>query len=125
MRGHQAIIAMRKSGRAPKVVFLNDYPCQTSCDWQSPGEKYGEEWPVDHATVSTAGDSISSLDLRFAVGLTVIIASESEARAKAIFAKAIAFGARTVSATHTQSQNHPLSQSGWHSVHHSKESTHA
>jgi hypothetical protein len=125
MRGHEAIIVMRKSGRAPKVVFINDYPCQTALDWQNPGDPYGEEWPVDHATVSTAGDPLSSLDLRFLVGLMVIISSESEARAKALFAKAIAVGARTVSAHHTQSQNHPLSQTGWHAIHSTKESTHA
>ena len=125
MLGHESIIAMRKSGRAPKVVFINDYPCQTALDWQNPGDPYGEEWPADHATVSTWDTPLSSLDLRFTVGLMVIISSESESRAKAIFEKAIASGAKTVSATHTQSQNHPLSQTGWHAIHNTKESTHA
>ena len=100
MIGHEPIIAMRKRGTTPKIVFINDFPCQASRDWHNPGEKFGQQWPADHATVSTAGDPLSSLDLRFLVGLTVSINSESEIRAKAIFAKAKWFGAKTVAATH-------------------------
>ena len=100
MIGHEPIIAMRKRGTTPKIVFINDFPCQTSRDWHNPGKKFGQQWPADHATVSTAGDPLSSLDLRFLVGLTVSISSESEIRAKAIFAKAKWFGAKTVAATH-------------------------
>jgi hypothetical protein len=116
MRGHEPIIAMRKSGIAPKIVFVNDFPCKTSRDWHNPGEKYGEEWPADHATVSTAGDALSSLDLRFLIGLTVSISSESESRAKALFAKAKWFGAKTVAATHIKNIN--CTESGWTEVFH-------
>jgi len=99
MRGHEPIISMRNAGSKPKIVFINDFPCQTSKDWHNPGEKYGEIWAADHATVSTAGDTVSSLDLRFLVGLTVRITAESDRRAKDLFAKARQFGATTVLST--------------------------
>lgn len=74
MRGHEKIIAMRLRGKAPEVVFLNDWPCET--DWAEWGE---------FPTVCVAGDSIPLLDLRFLIGLTVSISSDSEERAKALF----------------------------------------
>ena len=61
MNGHEKIIAMRQAGKAPKIVFLNDYPCNT--DWFENG---------DHATVFISQlDDPKTLDLRFLVGLTV------------------------------------------------------
>lgn len=107
MKGHEQLIELRKSGRAPKIVFLNDYPCKT--DWHT----YG-----DHVTVCTAGDMLSSLDLRFLVGLTVSISAMTETRAKALFAKAKWFGAKTVAACHVQADAHFANQTGWVEVHH-------
>ena len=107
MKGHDHLIQLRKAGRAPKIVFLNDYPCKT--DWHT----YG-----DHATVCTHGDLMSSLDLRFLVGLTVSISASTESRAKALFAKAKWFGAKTVAACHVQQGVKPWEQSGWVEVHH-------
>lgn len=114
MRGHEKIIASRLAGTTPKIVFLNDYPCKT--DWFD---------NAGHATVCTAGDPLSSLDLRFLVGLKVSIGAESEARAKAIFAKAKAFGAKTVAACHIQPQTHAADQHGWCEIYHSKKFEHA
>lgn len=105
MRGQDHIIQMRIAGRTPKIVFLNDWPCKT--DWFEHS---------DHATVSTAGDALSSLDLRFLVGLTVSISSESETRAKALFAKSKWFGAKTVAAVHCIPSVLPHKQSGWTEV---------
>ena len=113
MKGHDNLIALRHSGKVPKIVFLNDYPCKT--DWF-------ESW--DHVTVSTAGDALSSLDLRFLTGLKVSISSESEGRAKALFAKAKWFGAKTVAACHTQ-PTQPHRQTGWTDVYHAPEVNHA
>lgn len=124
MRGHESIIAMRKRGTTPKIVFINDFHCQSARDWRDPGKKFAEEWPADHATVSTAGDALSSLDLRFLVGLTVSISSESETRAKALFAKAKWFGAKTVAACHVQ-PTRPHLQAGWFEIFHKPESNHA
>ena len=115
MLGHEPIIAMRKRGIAPKIVFLNDFPCETAEEWQNPGEKHGEIWPADHVTVSTAGDQISSLDLRFLVGLKVSITSDSEGRAKALFAKAKSSGAMSVAACHAQ-PTHSHLQGGWFEI---------
>lgn len=102
MRGHENIIALRVQGKSPKIVFLNDYPCKT--DWFE---------NADNATVCTAGSQLSSLDLRFLVGLTVSISAPTEARAKALFAKAKWFGAKTVAACHVQPDKHQFEQSGW------------
>ena len=102
MRGHEAIIRMRLKRKAPSIVFVNDYPCQT--DW----EKYG-----DHATVCVAGDSVAGLDLRYLTGLRVSISSESEERAKALFERAKEAGARFVAACHVKSDLHPMEQDGW------------
>ena len=121
MRGHEPIIAMRKAGTAPKIVFINDFHCQTARDWHNPGEKYGEVWPADHATVSTAGDALSSLDLRFLVGLKVSISSLTEGRAKALFEKAKASGAKTVAACHSITGIHTGCKSGWTEIHHASE----
>jgi hypothetical protein len=103
MRGHDHLIAMRKAGITPRIVFINDFPCKQSIDWHNPGEKYHEDWPADHVTICTDGYSLSSLDLRFVVGLTVSICSENEGRAKALFQKAKDFGAKAVAASHINS----------------------
>ena len=111
MRGHEPIIAMRLRGTTPKIVFINDFPCQTSHDWHDPGKKYGQVWPPDHATVSTAGDDICGIDLRFVVGMEVIICSTNEDRAKALFNRAISFGAKYVSAQCVDPKNPHLNTS--------------
>ena len=116
MIGHLPLIAMRKRGIKPAIVFLNDWPCDTSKDWHNPGEKDGESWGPDHATVNTVGDVIQLLDLRFLVGLQVSISSFSEIRAKALFDQAKAHGAITVAACHSiEHKNKPMS-TGWFSV---------
>lgn len=73
MRGHEAIIDMRKQGRRPAVVFLNDYPCAAELEWSS----YSE-----HATVEVCGDQPELLDLRFVIGMRVSISAETVDRAK-------------------------------------------
>jgi hypothetical protein len=124
MRGHEPILAMRKAGTAPSFVFINDFHCQPARDWSNPGVKYGEQWPADHATVSTAGDALSSLDLRFLVGLKVSISSESEGRAKALFELCKKAGAKTVAACHVH-PTHPHLQAGWLEIFHKPENDHA
>lgn len=106
MRGHQKLIELRMERKRPAIVFLNDYPCQT--DWHSN--------PGDAVTISTAGDVVQTLDLRFLVGLTVSISSLSEIRAKALFEKCKASGAAVVAACHLLADQHPWKQSGWTSV---------
>ena len=114
MRGHEKLIAMRLAGKAPSAVFLNDFPEKVLCrEWHNPGERYGQVWETEHPQICVHGDPISSLDLRFLQGMTVHINSTSEARAKALFAKAKWFGAKTIGAVHTDETKPYLKQSGW------------
>ena len=110
MRGHTDIIANRLRGRAPKFVFVNDYPCRT--DWLQHQEA---------ATVCTAGSPLSSLDLRFLVGLRVSISAPSAERAQALFAMAKAAGAAVVAACHVQPQLAAWQQTGWAEIFHKTE----
>ena len=121
MRGHEPIIRMRMAGRTPRIVFLNDYPSPEAKDWHQPGERYGQQWEPDHATVCTHGDAISGLDLRFLKGLTVSISADSEARAKALFAKAKWFGASTVAACHSTIDSRGHVDAGWTEIFHEQE----
>lgn len=90
MKGHTQLIAMRFNEEVkPRIIFLNDYPCET--DWQDWG---------DHVTVCTHGDALSGLDLRFVVGTTVSISGPDERRVKSIFEKCKQAGATTVAGAH-------------------------
>lgn len=103
MKGHQPIIEMRLNRKAPRIVFLNDYPCKT--DWF--------ENPGDAATVCTHGDRIETLDLRFLVGLVVSISSPDENRAKALYSRCRGIGVSAVGACHIQSDKKVWEQAGW------------
>jgi hypothetical protein len=113
MHGHTDIIASRMQRRAPRFVFVNDYPCKT--DWFEQGE---------HATVCTHGDSVGGLDMRFLVGLRVSISATTEARAQALFNHVKAAGAAAVAAVHVLPGIAPSAQRGWCQVF-TKEAEHA
>lgn len=110
MRGHEKLIEMRRAGKVPQIVFVNDYPCKT--DWFETGE---------HVTLCTAGDSITLLDLRCLVGLRVSISSPNESRAKALAEHCKAAGAATVAACHVQDGCPSFDQAGWAEVWHRTE----
>lgn len=104
MNGHEKVIELRRvHRRAPTFVFLNDYPCD-------PGIR------GTTATVSTDQDVIQLLDLRFLVGLRVMVCSNSETRAKALAEKCKASGASMVGACHMKPGN--VVQDGWTEVWH-------
>ena len=105
MHGHIEIIKARLRGQRPGFVFLNDYPCKT--DWFEND---------DHATVCTHNDSLSSIDLRYLVGLTVSISATSESRAKELFSLVCEAGAGVVAACHTKDDKHQFEQDGWAEV---------
>ena len=105
MRGHEKLIDMRRAGKTPRHVFVNDYPCST--DWFETD---------DHVTLCTAGDDTALLDLRCLVGLTVSVSSPSEARAKALAESCKAAGAAIVAACHVQDDHSPFEQAGWAEV---------
>lgn len=102
MRGHEQIIALRKQRLAPEIVFVNDFPCKT--DWYERG---------DFPTITTAGDKIEYLDLRFLINLTVSICALSEERAKTLFKAAQACGATTIAAAHIKPPQNPYLADGW------------
>lgn len=104
MRGQEGVIAIRKAGKKPEIVFINDYPCQTN--WLENS---------DHATVCTAGDSLSDMDFWFVVGLTVSISGTTEARAKALAEMCKAAGAEVVASCHVKPMQ-PWEQNGWSEI---------
>lgn len=107
MRGHERIIELRKQGIKPKIIFINDWPCDVN--WFDSD---------DQATVSTFKDSITSLDLRFLTGCMVSISATDESRAKALFKRAIEAGARSVAACHVKQNKKTWEQDGWTEVFH-------
>jgi hypothetical protein len=85
MKGHETLIQLRKAGKTPKIVFVNDFPCKT--DWF--------DW-WDHATVCVADDGVETIDFRFAHGITMSILALNKTRAKALFELGKASGAIVV-----------------------------
>jgi hypothetical protein len=106
MKGHERLIDMRRAGKAPRFVFINDYPCKT--DWF--------ENPGDAVTVCTHGDSVELIDLRFLVGLKVSISGEDEARVKKLYERCKASGVGMVAACHIQPGVKRWDQAGWAEV---------
>lgn len=88
MRGHDTIIALRRRGIMPSIVFINDYPCDV--DWF----KFN-----DHAKVEILPtEAVDRLDMRFVIGMTVSISSENLERAQAISQACKSAGAAVVAA---------------------------
>lgn len=83
MTGHEHIIAMRRKGVRPVVAYLFDFPvCR--------------EARQEDAVILSADDRPDRLDLRFLVGLNVVIHSDSAERAAAFYAAAKKAGAARV-----------------------------
>lgn len=98
MRGHEKLIALRRAGKRPAIVFVNDFLCPT--DWFETGDR--------HVTVSVAGEALNRVDLRFLVGLTVSATSFEEARARDLLSACQRAGAAVVGAGHVNGN-----ESGW------------
>ncbi|MBA3589698.1 hypothetical protein [Methylibium sp.] len=79
MRGHEQLLAMRKNGYAPSVVFIetNDALWQADKDWP-------EMTPTMAKLRVEAKDSLASLDLRCVVGLKVMVDGHEQARVDAV-----------------------------------------
>lgn len=102
MRGHEKLVEMRKAGKRPVIVFLNDFICPTN--WFETGDK--------HVTVSVVGEPLHRVDLRFLVGLTVSATSYDEDRAKALMQACQRAGAAVVGAGHCMGDGHQRG-TGW------------
>lgn len=92
MRGHEELIRVRQSGLKPAgLVFVNDY------DVVPDVFRWIENGQSPH--VSTHGDNVSALDLRFLIGLKVSVDGHDPMRVKALAAACRKAGAEYVIAT--------------------------
>jgi hypothetical protein len=77
MTGHEALIAMRKRGYVPRVVFIDTDPDPLAME---------RNWPDvnrSHACINVGPtDSLASLDLRCVVGLAVVVSGHSSERCR-------------------------------------------
>lgn len=75
MRGHEQILKLRSQGLKPSsMVYLDDYPVKpVFMDW------------LQHRSIPTVcvhGDEISTLDLRFLIGLDVCVTGDDVTRVR-------------------------------------------
>jgi hypothetical protein len=85
MHGHEPLIAMRKAGRKPTMVFLSDF--SEKSNWHETG---------DYPEINVFHDVPERADVRFLVNLNVTITASSKDRAKALLAACVKAGADTV-----------------------------
>lgn len=97
MRGQEKIIDLRLSGVTPESLWLNDFPCTLD--------------PECIEEIDVSKDDPSLADLRFLVGLTVHIASESSERARAFCEAVKRAGAQFVVTCYSPSEK--WYQNGW------------
>lgn len=99
MRGQDAIIAMRQRGKKPALVFLDllrDHaPMPAWRDWPEVSPAIPTVWVQDD-------DTPERLDLRFVIGLSVVISGRDAGRVESLKQAAIDAGAqRVIAATLT------------------------
>lgn len=79
MRGHDHIKTMRLQGAVPRIIFVDTVQCEFKCwrDWHinTPHMAQVEVEPTD---------LVSGLDLRFAVGLSVVVNGDDLDRVEAV-----------------------------------------
>ena len=79
MRGHLPLIAMRRRGLRPSLVWIDTDPDVLRC-WR--------DWPTVDATVAHVqlglDDSPALLDLRWLIGLNVIVSGADAQRVEAV-----------------------------------------
>ena len=87
MTGHELIIAMRRAGMKPGIVWVNDYPEATG----------------DISVKLDETDTPEMLDLRFLIGTTVVCASPNKPRLERIAKACVeAKAARVITSLHQQ-----------------------
>ena len=79
MRGHEALLSMRKAGYRPGVVFVDTDPCQQR-QWAS----WQDYSPTRAALWIEPKDNARHIDLRCVVALPVLVTGTDAARVHAI-----------------------------------------
>lgn len=102
MRGHAAIIAMRRRGVRPRVVFLDlDHAYDFWC------HHWPRECPIRAHVCIGPDELVSGLDLRFCVGLTVLVTGSNAARVERVTAACMEAGAARAVGVHvTTTEDH-------------------
>jgi hypothetical protein len=94
MRGHQKLVAMRMVRRRPTMLYIQllEDTLGVCANWQ-------EETPYRAHVEILDTEPLSMLDLRFCIGMTVIVFGDKEQRVKEVSAAVMQAGAaRCVSA---------------------------
>lgn len=89
MRRHEPLIAMRRRGMRPALVTLTDLPSTT------PWEAWRETLPFPDVEIEPS-DSPELVDLRFVVGLPVLVSIDDEQRMRRLVLAAEQAGAGRV-----------------------------
>lgn len=104
MLGHEPLINLRMSGKAPKFISIEDHPSLNAHEWH--------KWD-DSPVICIAKDDLHTLDLRFAIGLTVFLTSLDERRAKVVHQKLIDAKARVITSSVLLPGQPYFRQTGW------------
>lgn len=104
MIGHDHLIKMRMSGKAPAYISIEDHKSLNAHEWH--------EWD-DSPTICIYKDDLHTLDLRFAIGLTVFLTSFNKARAKAVHQKLVDAKARVITSSVLIPGAPYFKQTGW------------
>lgn len=104
MRGQDGIIAMRQRGKRPAIVYLDtERDHSTLKAWQ--------DWPNVSPAIATVWvqpeDVPHRLDLRFLVGLVVLVTGRDTMRVRAVELAAMYAGAERVIAAEVQPDANP------------------
>lgn len=90
MRGHEALIAMRKARLAPEMVYIDlGAPSWMTAMWRQVCPQYPQ-------LAITDDEAIASLDLRFVVGLHTQVSGSDRGRLQAAVMACAAAGASRV-----------------------------
>lgn len=85
MTGHEQILKLRRAGRSPRTVWVNDFLCAV----------FG-----GNSVAMAAADVPEQQDWRFVVGLTVVVSSQSPERMARITAACGQFASRVIANLH-------------------------
>ena len=76
MKGHKPLVEMRLSGKAPKSIWVRVGP---ATPWHSAWHRFHESWNYAHVAIEPE-DILADLDLRWAVGMWIMIEGEDHYR---------------------------------------------